>query len=444
MKDKIFKRKIYSKILEWKQKSNGDSALLIEGPRRVGKSTVVSEFAQKEYKTHIIIDFNKASSDVKNLFDDLEDLNYIFLQLQAKYNVILHQRDSVIVFDEVQKCPKARQAIKYLVEDGRYDYIETGSLISIKQNTKGITIPSEEDVLEMHPMDYEEFRWALGDEVSVPLLRQMWESKKPLGAAFRQSMRDFRLYMLIGGMPQAVEKYIETNNFTLVDQIKRRILKLYEDDFLKIDRTGRISKIFRSIPAQLTRNIKRYSTSAVIGKQNGETVIEFIKALEDSKTVNVCYRCDDPNVGMSLNQNDDNYKLFLADTGLFITLAFWDKDITENVIYEKFLSDKLPANLGYIFENVVEQMLISKDYKPYYYTWKRDEKHFYEIDFLIPDRHKIAPIEVKSSTNISHASLDAFKDKFSSRISREYLVCPKDYKKDGSLEIIPPVLVQFI
>lgn len=444
MADKIFKRKIYSKILNWKQESNGKTALLIEGPRRVGKSTVSKLFAQNEYDSHIIIDFNKVSQEIKDLFNDLNNLDYLFLVLQATFHTTLHKRKSVIVFDEVQQCPQARQAIKYLVEDGRYDYIETGSLISIKQNTKGITIPSEEERIEMYPMDFEEFRWAVGDEVTVDLLRTLWETKRPLGAVFRQAMREFRLYMLIGGMPQAVEEYIKTNDFSRVDKVKRRILQLYEDDFFKIDPSGRISKLFVSIPAQLNRKSTRYSTARVIGRQNENSLMEIIKAMEDSKTVNVIYNCDDPNIGMSLTSNNELFKIYLADTGLFITLAFLDKEITENIIYQKLLSDKLAANLGYVYENIVAQMLVSHGHHPYYYTWPRDEKHFYEIDFLISKGTKICPIEVKSSAITSHASLDVFEKKYSSRIAEEILVCPRDYKKDGMISIIPPFFVPFL
>lgn len=444
MADKIFRRKIYFKILDWKRESNGKTALMIEGPRRVGKSTITKLFAQNEYDSYIIIDFNKASKEIKGLFNDLNNLDYIFLVLQATFHVPLYKRRSVIVFDEVQKCPQARQAIKYLVEDGRYDYIETGSLISIKQNTKTITIPSEEERIEMFPMDFEEFRWALGDVVTVDLLRNLWESKKPLGGFFRHVMRDFRLYILVGGMPQALEEYMESNNFSRVDKVKRRIIQLYEDDFFKIDPSGRISKLFVSIPAQLSRNSTRYSTVKVIGKQNDDTLLEMIKAMEDSKTVNVAYHCDDPNINMPLTSNNELFKMYLADTGLFITMAFLNKDITENIIYERLLQDKLPANLGFVYENMVAQMLVSHGHHPYYYTWPRDDKHFYEIDFLISKGTKICPIEVKSSGITSHASLDAFEKKYSSRIAEEFIVWPKDYKKEGILSIIPPFFVPFL
>lgn len=426
MEKRVFKRKIYSKILKWKNESNGETALMVQGARRIGKSTIVEEFAKNEYSSYIVIDFNRASSVVKSLFDDLMDLDFIFLQLQTIYNVVLENRKSVIIFDEVQKCPKARQAIKYLVQDGRYDYIETGSLISIKQNTKGITIPSEEEHLDMFPMDFEEFRWALGDNASLNLIKMFYENRKPLEAAHRIKERDLRLYMLVGGMPQAVNEYLNTNNLSKVDAVKRRIIQLYSDDFLKIDPTGKLSKLFLAIPAQLSKSSKRYYTHSVIGEVEENVEAEMLVSLEDSRTVLVSYHSDDPNVGMSLTQDISRYKLFVADTGLFVTMAFWDKDFAENVIYQKLLADKLEANLGYIYENLVAQMLTAAGNKLFYYTFEKDEKHYYEIDFLLSRGNKICPIEVKSSGYKTHASLDAFRTKFSSRIKNSYLVYTKD------------------
>ncbi len=444
MEERLFKRKIYAELLKWKQESNGKTALLVEGARRVGKSTIVRTFAENEYKSYLMIDFNKASKTIKALFEDLMDLDYVLLYLQTAYHVTLEPRKSVIVFDEVQKCPLARQAIKYLVEDGRYDYIETGSLISIKKNTEGITIPSEEDRIQMYPMDFEEFRWALGDEATVPLLRKFWERQHPLGPAHRETARNLRLYMLVGGMPQAVNAYLDTCNFSKVDQVKRRILKLYEDDFLKIDPSGRASRMFRSIPSQLSRNATRYVPYSTIGKVDDEKLAELLKDLEDSKTVNMVYHADDPQVGMGLTRNNDHFKMFVGDTGLFVTLAFWDKSFTENVIYEKLLADKLPANLGYVYENMVAQMLTATGNELYYYTWPRDEKHYYEIDFILSRGSKICPIEVKSSGYKTHASLDVFKAKFSSRIGQNYLVYTKDFRKDGDVLLVPAFMTMFL
>ena len=428
MGNRIFKRKIYERLLEWKRESNGKSALMIQGARRIGKSTIVEEFAKKEYSSYLIIDFNKASEEVKSLFDDLMDLDFIFLRLQAIFNVVLHRRRSAIIFDEVQKCPNARQAIKYLVQDGRYDYIETGSLISIKQNTKGITIPGEEEQIDMYPMDFEEFRWALGDTVTVPLIKSFFEKRISLGAAHRIKERDLRLYMLVGGMPQAVNEYIDTNNLAKVDAVKRRIIKLYSDDFMKIDPSGKLSKLFMSIPAQLSKNTSRYYASSVVGRLGSDLEEEMLINLEDSKAVLVSYHSDDPNIGMSLSRDTSRYKLFIADTGLFVTMAFWDKDFAENIIYQKLLADKLETNLGYVYENIVAQMLTASGNKLFYYTFEKDEKHLCEIDFLLSRRNKICPIEVKSSGYKSHTSLDTFRAKFSSRIKNSYLIYTKDFQ----------------
>ncbi len=433
---RIFKRKVYDKLLEWKQTENGKTAVLVEGARRVGKSTVVEAFAKSEYGSYILIDFNKASKDVISLFDDMADLDYIFMQLQANYNTVLKERESVIVFDEVQKCPRARQAIKYLVADGRYDYIETGSLISIRKNTKDITIPSEERRIAMYPMDYEEFRWALGDEATIPLLRSFFEKRMSLGQAHRKVMRDLRLYMLVGGMPQAVNTFLDTNNLSLVDNVKRDIINLYRDDFGKLDPTGRLRTLFMEIPAQLSQN-SRYKPYSVLQDVNDNKLIEHIRNLEESKTVLFSYLSNDPNVGMSLTKNLSKFKIYCADTGLFVTLAFWDKDYTENTIYQKLLSDKLPANLGYVYENIVAQMLVAGGNKLFYYSWPKDDTHNYEIDFLLSRGSKLQPIEVKSSGYNAHASLDAFCKKFSRIIDKRYLIYTKDLKRDAETLLLP-------
>lgn len=444
MPDRIFRRKIYSQMLQWKLESKGKTALLVEGARRIGKSTIVEAFARNEYKSYLIIDFNKASHAIKNLFNDLMNLDYLFLYLQTAYGVTLKEKQSVIVFDEVQQCPLARQAIKYLVEDGRYDYIETGSLISIRKNTESITIPSEEDRIQMYPMDYEEFRWALGDDSTVSLLRTFWEQRHALGPAHRTAAMNLRLYMLVGGMPQAVNTYIDTNDMRSVDSVKRRILRLYEEDFQKIDPSGRIARMFRSIPGQLSRNTTRYVPSTVVGKIDDEKLTELLRALEESKTVNMVYHTDDPQVGMNLSKNDSHYKMYLGDTGLFVTLAFWDKNYTENIIYEKLLADKLPANLGYVYENLVAQMLVAAGNELFYHTWRRDDKHYYEIDFLISRGAKICPIEVKSSGYNSHKSLDAFCDKYSSRVLWRYLIYTKDLAKDKETILLPAYMTPFV
>jgi hypothetical protein len=434
----IFQRKIYQQISQWKHDNAGRSALLIEGARRIGKSTIVEEFAKKEYKSYILIDFNKASERVKSLFNDLMDLDYIFLFLQSAYHTTLYQRESLIIFDEVQKCPMARQAIKYLVQDGRYDYIETGSLISIKQHTENITIPSEEDRLEMFPMDYEEFRWALGDVATVPLLKKQLESGRSMGDDInRQYMRDLRLYMLVGGMPQAVSEYLKTKNLRSVDTIKRKILNLYFDDFRKIDKTGKIGKLYAAIPAMLSHGVGRFYPTSVIKGVGADKIMDMLIALEDSKTVNIAYHCTDPQVGLPLSEDRSRQKIYVGDTGLMVTLAFWDKQFAENTLYDKLLTDKLPANLGYIYENLAAQMLCSNGNRLYFYTWTKDEKHNYEIDFLLSRGAKVCPLEIKSSNYKNHVSLDMFCEKFSSRIDDRYLVCTKDLRFDGKTTILP-------
>lgn len=442
--ERIFKRKLYDRLLEWKRVQNGKSAIMIEGARRVGKSTLVEQFAKNEYESYILIDFNEASDEVKSLFNNLMNKDFIFLQLQALYNVVLKERKSVIIFDEVQKCPLARQAIKYLVKDGRYDYIETGSLISIKKNTKGITIPSEEERVTLYPMDFEEFRWALGDNATVPLLRTFYEKRLPLDKAHRDKMRDFRLYMLVGGMPQAVNTYIETNNFSLVDHTKRGIINVYRDDFQKLDPSGRLETLFMEIPSQLSQTNNRYKPYAVLGEVDDDKLQEFLKDLEDSKTTLFSYHSNDPNVGMSLTKDISKFKIFCADTGLFVTLAFWDKDHTENVIYQKLLNDKLSTNLGYVYENVIAQILAASGNKLFYYTWPKDENHNYEIDFLLSRGAKLHPVEVKSSGYKTHKSLDVFCEKYSHIVERRYLLYTKDLKRDMETLLLPVYMTQFI
>lgn len=446
MAEIIFERKVYQKMLNWKRDSNGKTALLIKGARRVGKSTVAEEFAQKEYLSYILIDFSIAPKEVHDLFKDLSDLNYLFLRLQLIYHVNLENRKSVIIFDEVQEEPLARQAIKHLVKDGRYDYIETGSLLSIKKNVEDIIIPSEETRIEMTPMDYEEFRWALGDKVTIPMLRNAFENKISLGDDVnRRMMRDFRLYMLVGGMPQAIIEYINTNNLSKVDQVKRSILELYQDDFRKIDPTGRASLMFSAIPSELSKNTSRYQISSVIPNEKQDRVLGIVADMKDSLTVNIAYHANDPSVGMSLHEDITKYKMFLGDTGLLTTLIFMDKDFTENIIYEKLLSDKLDINLGYIYENIVAQMLYASGNKLFYYTFPKDNSsHNYKIDFLVVKKNKVCPIEIKSSGYNTHASIDEFVNKFSSKIGQRYLVYTKDLRKDGDIICMPIYMTMFL
>jgi len=442
----IFKRKLYNEMLEWKTNSMGRSALLIKGARRVGKSTLAKIFVESEYESHLIIDFAKCSKEVRELFDDISDLDYLFARLQVIYKVRLIERQSAIVFDEVQKCPYARQAIKYLVEDGRYDYIETGSFLSIRQSVKDIMIPSEEHEIVLNPLDYEEFQWALGNDVSMSIMKKFFEERKSFGdAGARAEMRAIRLYMLIGGMPQAVKAYIETKNFEEVDIVKREIINLYEKDFIKIDSSGNASKLFKAIPSELAKNASRYTVKTPTDGGRTSRMMEAVIDMQDSMVVNLAYHANDPNVGFALHRDGDRFKMFMADTGLFITLAFWDKKFTENIIYEKLLSDKLSADLGYVYENLVAQMLRANGHELYYYTWPSEtSNHLYEVDFLLSNGTKIEPIEVKSSGYKTHRSLDLFCEKFSSRVNKRYMIYTKDLRKEGNIIYLPVYMTMFL
>ena len=446
MKKSVFTRKIYREILEWKENRSDKYALLIKGARRVGKSTIVEEFVKKEFKSYIMIDFAHVSKDIKDLFEDTYDLDFFFLQLQQLSGTKLYEKESVIIFDEVQLLPKARQSIKYLVADGRYKYIETGSLLSIKKNTKDILIPSEEHKISMYPMDFEEFLWAIGDEVSIETIKILSEKKRPAGNAIhRNLMRIFRLYMLIGGMPQAVETYLEKNNLQEVDEIKREIVDLYEEDFTKIDASGLAGDIYDAIPANLSSNASRYILSNAREGTRSERVRDLLPEILSSYTVNIAYHANNPAVGMALEKDVGRYKLFTSDVGLFVTLAFRDKNYVENIIYNKLLSDKLEANLGYVYENAVAQMLVAKGNNLFYYTMgNNSSNHLYEIDFLISTGNKICPIEVKSGNYRCHKSLDQFCDKFRSRIGNKYLAHTKDYKWENGINYIPVYMLPFL
>lgn len=442
----MFKRKIYDEMLEWKEKRSKKNALLIKGARRVGKTTIAEEFAKNEFKSYIMIDFAHTSKIIKTLFDDMSDLDFFFLQLQQLTGKRLYENESVLIFDEIQLLPEARQAIKYLVADGRYRYIETGSLLSIKKNTKNILIPSEEHKISMYPLDFEEFLWAVKDEITADTIRTLLAKKRPAGNIMhRNLMRIFRLYMLIGGMPQAIETYIESNNLQEVDATKREIIDLYEEDFTKIDSAGLAGDIYDGIPASLSGNASRYVLSNAREGIRSEQVRELIPDILSSYTVNIAYHANNPNVGMALEKDTGRYKLFTSDVGLFITLAFMDKSYTENTIYNKLLSDKLETNLGYVYENVVAQMLVAKGNRLFYYTMESEtSNHLYEIDFLTSVGDKICPIEVKSGNYRNHRSLDIFSNKFSRRIKDKYVVHTKDYKWENGINYIPVYMIPFI
>lgn len=435
----IFKRELYDSMLQWKENKRGQSALLIKGARRVGKTTLVENFAKNEYRTYIRIDFSKTSRQVDELFEDMMDLDFFFIRLQNIFHITLYKRQSAIIFDEVQLKPLARQAIKHLVADGRYDYIETGSLLTLKKNVQNIVIPSEETQLTLHPLTLSEFYTAIGKATAVEQLKQAFAMHRPMGnAVHRQWMRELRLYMLVGGMPQSVDAYLQHNNLQVVDEVKRSILDLYDGDFRKIDETGNASAIFRDIPAQLTSNASRYQVSKVLDARLSTRTETVIADMEDSMVVNLAHHANDPSVGMRLSKDLSRFKMFMADTGLFITLAFRDKTYTDNIIYNQLLSDKLAANLGYVYENLVAQILRSTGNDLYYYTFPtEDGKRNYEIDFLLSRGNKICPIEIKSSGYRTHRSLDLFCEKYSDRIGDRYLLYTKDYAHDGQVQCIP-------
>ena len=439
-----FKRKAYDKLVQWKTDYAQNYAVLLEGARRVGKSTIAEQFARNEYRSYILIDFSKSSNEIKSCFDDINDLDMFFLRLQALTGGNLYKEESVVIFDEVQLFPKARQAIKHLVKDGRYHYIETGSLISIKKNVENILIPSEEMKIEVYPMDYEEFCWATNQ--NFDMLKKIYDMNKSIGQEVnRKLMRDIRVYMAVGGMPQAVEAYTAGQNFSMIDQIKRQIIVLYEDDFKKIDPSGRLSSIYHSIPAQLSKEAKRYSLSKTLGRRKNEKDDSLIYDLIDSKTVIASYNSTDPRVSLSLTKDLSSYKLYIADTGLFVTLMFIDRPATENEIYAKLLADKLPANLGYLYENLVAQMITSTGRELYYHTWeKKGSTHYYEIDFLISNGSKVSAIEVKSVGAGKHESLLEFRKKYSKNIKNSYIVSQKDIDKKEELKFMPVYLTPFL
>ena len=442
------KRKIYNKLLNWKKESNGEYALLIDGTRRVGKSYIVRQFAEKEYSSYVILDFNLVSKSIKDLFEnDLDNLDRFFMYLSNYTGKTLYTRDTLIVFDEVQQYPKARAAIKYLVKDGRYDYIETGSLISIKKNVEGIVIPSEEEHIKMFPMDFEEFLWAMGEEMLMPFIKDCFKSKKPMGQLMhRRAMDYFRLYMIVGGMPQAVEKYVETRDFSKVDKLKRRILDLYRSDILKFAKgyDTKVKSIFEEIPSQLQKHEKKFRLSAL---KEGARARDYETAffwLDDAMIINSCYNTTEPNVGLNLNKDTNTMKCYMADTGLLISHAFDTNEIVSEDLYRKILLDKLEMNSGMIIENIVAQMLRTAGHKLFFYSNSSmtDRDSRMEIDFLIGKgkitaRHNISPIEVKSSARYTLTSLKKCIAKYGSYLSTAYVIHPADLKEEDNIIYLP-------
>lgn len=441
----MFKRKALEKLKYWKEKKAPKYSVLLEGARRVGKSTIAEEFAKQEYRSYIKVDFANITQDVLDVFDDIANLDIFFLRLQTATGITLYKRESVIIFDEIQLMPKVRQAIKYLVADGRYDYIETGSLISIKKNVKDIVLPSEEMKIQIYPMDYEEFMWAIGND-TYGVLRDLYNLGKPVGNSLnRKLMRDFRIYMAVGGMPQAVEAYVEGRNFTEIDEVKREIIDLYKDDFFKIDDTGLIGRMYDSVPTQLATDKRSYVISAATGKKKIDKDLERLHDLLDSKTVLSCHNVLNPSVALPQTRDDDTFKLYLADTGLFTTMIFRSSEKTDENIYTKLLSDSLPADLGYLYENAVAQIIAGEDIDLYYHTWeKENSSHYYEVDFLLASKTKIVSIEVKSSGIGKHESITEFQKKYSKHVSKVILLSQKDIGNCEMLKLYPIYMLPFI
>lgn len=442
------RRKIYTELLKWKEEEAGRTALLIDGARRVGKSYIVENFAKQEYKSYIIIDFNRVNQEVTELFENyLNDLDLFFMYLSNYYNVKLYERDTLIIFDEVQLFPRARAAIKYLVADGRYDYIETGSLMSIKKNVKDIIIPSEERHLRMYPLDFEEFLWALDNESLMDFIKVFFEKKKPLGAALhRKAMDYFRQYMIVGGMPQAVERYVETKDFERVDRVKRDILELYRADIVKHAQgyEMKVEQIFDDIPAQLQKHDKKFKLSSLKKEARFRDYEDAIFWLSDAMIVNVCYNSTAPNIGLKLNMDRVTMKCYMADTGLLISHAFDENGIVSEEIYKKLLFDKLEVNKGMIMENIVAQMLVASGHKLYFYNNpSRDDASLrMEIDFLIAkskitSKHNISPIEVKSGGKYTLTSLKKCREKYTEQLDTLYVLHKNDLKVEEGIVYLP-------
>lgn len=441
----LFKRKLYNKLLAWKQQTAGTKALLIEGARRIGKSTLVEEFAKHEYRSYLLLDFNRISTSVVSAFTDyMNDLDTFFLILSSEYGVKLYPKESIIIFDEIQQFPKARQAIKYLVADGRFDYIETGSLISIKENVKDITLPSEERTLSMYPMDFEEFGWAMGEEPLIAYIRQCFEKKQPLEQGLHaKAMLLFRQYMIVGGMPKSLSAYIENNrSFEKADMEKRDILALYRNDIMKIKSGYRSSvlSIFDQIPAFLSRSERRVVMNRVEKGASFSKYHDTFFWLSDSMIANECFNCSDPNVGLSLNEDRTYVKCYMGDTGLLISHTFDENEISNGQLYREILLGKLSVNEGMFYENAIAQMLVAAGHKLYFYTRYNEEKHRndMEIDFILSNhsklKYKIFPIEVKSSDKYTIRSLIRFKENFHQRIGESYVIHPKNLNiKDGMI-----------
>ena len=446
----LFKRKIYEKLLEWKRRSKGRTALLIEGARRVGKSTIVEVFGKNEYKSYVIVDFMKPNKKVLSaILDHPDDLSVFFNELSFAYNVVLHERETLIVFDEVQRCPEARQLLKALVGDGRYDYVETGSLISIRMNVKDITIPSEEEAIGMYPMDFEEYLWAIGDKVTFPAIKKAFEERRPMGRSFHETaMHRFREYLLVGGMPQAVDKFIETRNLGEVDMVKRSILRLYHNDIAKYagKDAAKVRRVFDGIPGQLSKKEKKYSLASLDKEARYRNYEEAFLWLDEAKVANIAYNATDPSVALSLSEDNSTLKVYLLDTGLMISQTLGDRPYTESSIYSEVYSGDLYINEGMIMENYVAQAFSCSERKLFFYSRYdlSSAENRMEIDFLIRRGDKICPVEVKSGNYRSHLSLDKFKKKFKKRIGETFILYTKDVMLKDDIIHLPLYMAMFL
>ena len=446
----IFKRKIYNQLLEWKHRSHGETALLIEGARRVGKSTIVEEFGRREYKSVAVIDFMRPNRNVVSaILNHPEDLDNLFTEISLAYKVKLHERNTLIVFDEVQRCPQARELIKALVADRRYDYIETGSLISIKMNVADITIPSEEESIGMYPMDFEEFLWAMDDDVTFPIVRRAYEERRPMGRSLHDTaMHRFREYLMVGGMPQAIAKYRETHNFGDVDVVKRTILKLYRNDIAKFAKSGaaKVRRVFDGIPGQLSKKEKKFSLASLGKNARKRTYEDAFLWLADAKVANIAYNATDPGVALALSEDDSTCKIYSADTGLMIAQSLGDRSFTEGAIYAEVYSGNLGVNEGMVMENYVAQAFTASGRRLFFYSRYDLENaaNRMEIDFLIRRGDKICPVEVKSGNSRSHASLDKFRAKFGKRIGEPFVLCIKDYMEKDGVTYLPLYMAQLL
>jgi len=451
------KRKIYQKLIDWKNTSNGTSVLLIKGARRVGKSYICEQFGKNEYRSLIIVDFGNVPKEITDIFDkESVDLDMFFAKISAFYRTKLYKRESLIVFDEIQQFPKARQLLKYLVADGRYDFIETGSLLSLKQNVQDIVIPSEEEELEVFPMDFEEFLWALNDETTMPLLMSCFEQKKPLGQVLhRKVMNDFRQYLLVGGMPQAVVEYIKKKDFSAADKVKRRILSLYRNDISKYAGSYRnkVTAIFDSLPGQLSKKEKKYQLSSIDKDARLRGYEDAFMWLSDGMIVNPCFNATDPGVGLALSGDHATQKIYMADTGLLVTHTFRDNDFSGNELYRAILLDELHINEGMLMENAAAQMLRANGHRLYFYSRadSNNRKNEMEIDFLIARKglytealSKISPVEVKSSIYKIHSSLDKFRRRFSSKLGDAYILYTKDVMVRDDVIHLPVYMAMFL